>query len=483
MVKKLLTYSALLGCGALSLAMDPRLGAPRPSGSPLPAGVLAGAPQSLAPRPSGEPRASGMPPAAMSPAQPVTLPSKAVVDRAKRTQDFFAELRKDYPMDSTVKNMLTNDPWLLNVRDSSRFGGNKLAIYVVIDEWMSRLTEYDTYVYDSNDFALEENYQGRQHRKIFQHMLSLGANDALFKQNLNELRSYLMDRDECRSLIDDFKHHFLVQWHDRFSVAQDSAHDSGDEDSGEEARERAPVPSTPQPNASAPGLSDDQKAQLVLDIFATIKSADIAEAQRLLNAHPWLVNAELGDEPLLFTTAYEACNQRYLHYAGPAGDMQQVYARQDKLKELFSLFLLKGADSSKKAARLTSFGTRQSTEEYLSGRVRSAFMAELLQDLNDSRANRQQLLARYPALDESAQAQQQQARSGQERRPAGPMAVRPTLPARPAPRTVVQKSFWRSWKPWAIGGATLLVAAGAWYYKYRYNRPPVEIDLDDEDDS
>lgn len=479
-ISKIVFLSAV-GCAFYSQAMVP----------PIIQAAVGGRGQAGAPAIAGGMAAPGMPvaqvvlPAVLAQHQqaqvaaPVALPSTAVVSRQKKIRTFFDRLKvADWLNEDAIKTMLTNDPWLLNERDPSAYGGAKIAIVLVAERWLSKLDRWDArgarYYWDSGDDwdDYQGNFNGVHHYRIYKHMLSLGKNDATFINQLGPLKAFLLSNTVgCQKLVDRFKLEFP---NEQLAGQQVTAQNIGQQAPAVDVAAILARPRPAQPAVRpAVQLTDDQKAALVLDIFDTVDRTDFSKSKRLIASHPWLVDASNEEGDLLLLKVVRNC--RSYRWSTP-----EETARIPKRREFFAFLLLKGADPLK-----VEPAHNWTTQRYL--QISSEY-SELEQDLNDFLANRQTLLNRYPSLDENRVriAQAQGGAQAGNRQGAGPAAQagaqgqaqqQQQQPPQPRRRG---KSFWNSWKPWIIGGVGI-VGAAAWWYKYRYNRPPVEIILEEED--
>ncbi len=397
----------------------------------------------------------------------IALPSPEAVDRHKKIRDFFSNLKEDWPSPTAVKNKLEADPWLLNERDPSPYNERKTAVCVIASEWLNRLENFDnTYHWVNGDLVpVEQDYDCAHQRDIFKHLLSRGKNDAEFLRMRGELKS-LLEREQasCGVLIDYYKRYFPQ---DHFGT---SFNDDIDEAEIDVFAYLNTVHAAQQNNQGVRQLTEDKKAALVWDIFATIEPGDSAKAKKLIAADPWLVNAYMDDKPLLYQVA-ENCGERNWYSQEQQGLFQ-------KRQALFALLLLKGADPLKAEGVNTRDYYHPTTRSLISGNeYPSANYDRVKTILDEYDRDPQLLLQRFPELDDTPRVVGPPSASADAAQPQQRAQAR-TAAGRRRPRP----SFWSTWKPW-IGGAGLVAfSAGAWYLKNKYWAKVDPIDSDDSDD-
>lgn len=346
---------------------------------------------------------------------PAVLPSRAAIDSRFKIREFFKVLHVNNVWEHTLRDvqvLLTQDPWLLNERDAST---NALAVCYVADRWIENIEQGN-----GGSASLLQSF--------FQYLLQCGQNDRAFLQVIGELRNFLTRNRQCQPLIDDFNQHFPGQ-------ALPAQQPTGSY--------RIFSPPHTAALAATNTLSDDQRAQLMVDIFDAVENGDFNEAKRLLAAYPWLIHAEnRTGKPLIFAAA-DAARDRVGNSANQDANAQAI----------FSFLLVNGADLSKVPNYVDSFDNTRVTlplDQYVRTKSRMMPVQNILADFRRDPAIVAGRLDRFI---------QQPIVATTRSKPGGAVTATSTS----------TRSFWKTWKPWAIGLLSL-GGVGAWYY-YHYKKP------------
>lgn len=281
------------------------------------------------------------------------LPSNDAIKKGDKIRKFYEEVKpKNYYNHSAdpYKELLRKDPWLLH--ECEPITGRTLEMYVA-QQWLSSFTgrtpgyiKIAPHVYT----WIGDNPPSRYRmREIFQHVLKIGKSDRRFINRLDELKSFLKNKERlCEDLIADFKESFP---HEDLSVVSQLApssasygQSSSQVDAVSLAHAEAALDDLPEDHTIVLNLNETQKVNLVLDLFEAAASGDIDRVKQLIREYSWLVKAEKAGSPILYFVADKARSNYNWKQRGEAYYSKQDKRQHENQEQIFALLLLNGAD-------------------------------------------------------------------------------------------------------------------------------------------